>query len=244
MTRLSKTLIVMLSPLIFSSCTTTAPSSTDAGQLISAAEKILYDHVYYNELFTSCAALGGETEVDAINIQQDWLNANTELVAAADSYYSQQQADNSFEYGKLTLAPTAIRLALSASQQAKDELSLNKRSSANQQKTCSFKLAQMTLDTLPLDKDPVIAKVRTELLSYQPLDENIMDTPHLAGGIRVTPEGKSFFTINKNHQQTCADAYTLVIANDWPKEAYANFCGDNALEVMVCDWGKCETKKL
>lgn len=244
MIKLSQTIAVTLGALILGGCAITTPPSVDTQQIAAAAEKILRDHVYYNELFASCAALGGEIEVDAINIQQNWLNANATLVAAADSYYSQQQASNSFEYGKLTLAPTAIRLALDASQQARDELSLNKRSPANQQKTCAFKLAQMTQASLPLSNQPLIASAQAELLTHQPLDENILDIPHLAGGIKAIAGGKSFFTINKNHQTVCPDAYTLVIANDWPKEAYANFCGDHAMEVLVCDWGKCDTKKL
>jgi hypothetical protein len=244
MIKLSQIVILGLSTLIISGCATPPPPNVDTNQLALAVEQILSDSVYYNELFASCAALGGEVEVDAINVQQNWLNANSTLVAAADTYYSQQQAINSFDYNDVTLAPTAIRLALDASQKARSELSLSNRSPANQQKTCAFKLAQMTQATLPLNKQPLIASVQTELLTHQPLDENIIDAPRLAGGIKAIPGGKSFFTINKNHQPTCADAYTLVIANSWPKEAYANFCGNKAVEVLVCDWGKCETKKL
>ncbi|WP_040391808.1 hypothetical protein [Cellvibrio sp. BR] len=236
--------MISLSALIFSGCATAPPPPIDANTLASAAEKILSENIYYNELFTSCAALGGEIEVDAINVQQNWLNANAPLVVAADSYYSQQQAENSFEYAGLTLAPTAIRLVLDARQKAKDELSLSKRSPANQQKTCAFKLAQMAPATLPLSNDPAIARAQTELLKHQPLDETPLSAPRLAGGINAIPGGKSFFTINKSHQSNCPDAYTLVIANDWPKEAYANFCGAKAVEVLICDWGKCDIKKL
>lgn len=236
--------MISMSALIFSGCATSPPPPVDNNKLALTAEKILFDNVYYNELFNSCANLGGEIEVDAINVQQNWLNANATLVAAADSFYSQQQAVNSFEYAGITLAPTAIRLALDATQKARDELSLSKRSLANQQKTCAFKLAQMTPATLPLNNDPVIASVQTDLLKHQPLDEAPLSAPRLAGGINAIPGGKSFFTINKAHQSVCAEAYTLVIANDWPKEAYTNFCGDKAVEVLMCDWGKCEVKKL
>lgn len=244
MSKLLHATMIGLGALLFSGCATSPPEIIDPNTLTTTAEKILFDNVYYNELFNSCAALGGEIEVDAINVQQNWLNANTALVAAADSYYSQQQAVNSFEYAGLTLAPTAIRLVLDASQKARDELSLNNRSPANQQKTCAFKLAQMSPATLPLNNDPLIASVQTELLTHRPLDETPLDAPRLAGNINAITGGKSFFDINKTHQSTCPDAYTLVIANDWPKEAYANFCGAKAVEVLLCDWGKCDVKKL
>lgn len=230
--------------LILGGCATSPPPAIDAHKLASTAEKILYKNVYYNELFASCAALGGEIEVDAINVQQNWLNANATLVTAADSYYSQQQATNSFEYAGRTLAPTAIRLALEASQEAKNELSLSNRSLANQQKTCAFKLAQMSPATIPLVKDPIIASMQAALLVHQPLDKDALSAPRLAGNITAIPAGKSFFTINKSHQTACPDAFTLIIANDWPNEAYANFCGNIAIEVLVCDWGKCDVKKL
>ncbi len=229
--------------IIFTGCTT-QPITADANSLSAAAEKILYKNVYYNQIFTSCAALGGEVEVDAINVQQNWLNANASLVAAADNYYSQQQADNSFEYAGQTLAPTAIRLALNASQEADNELSLSKRSAANQQKTCAFLLANMAAPSLPLSTDPLIASAQASLLAEKPLDKDPLSAPRLAGNIKSIPAGKSFFSINKAHQSACANPYTLVVANDWPKEAYANFCGDKAVEVLLCDWGKCETKKL
>lgn len=243
MSKLSQFLMLGISTLLISGCAT-PPSTTDTSQLVSIAEQILKEHVYYNKIFSSCAVLGGEVEVDAINAQQNWLNANTTLVAAADAYYSQYQAANSFEYGRLTLAPTAIRLALEASQKAQAELSLSNRSSTNQQKTCAFKLSHLTPATLDLSQQPLIKSVYPELLKHQPLDQSVADAPRLAGGITAVPEGKSFFSINKNHQPNCSDAYTLVIANNWPNEAYANFCGNKAVEVLVCDWGKCETKKL
>lgn len=229
--------------LLVGGCATQAPVN-DNNTLAAAAEKILYKNVYYNELFNLCASLGGEVEVDAINVQQNWLNANASLVAAADELYSQQQANHSFEYAGKTLAPTAIRLALTASQEAQSELALNKRSAANQQKTCAFMLAKMSGPTLPLTTDPLIANAAPGLLAEQTLDKDPLNAPRLAGNIKNIPAGKSFFSINKNHQTNCPDAFTLVIANDWPKEAYANFCGDTALEVLVCDWGKCDTKKL
>jgi hypothetical protein len=244
MNRLLQIITLGFNALVISGCATQPPATIDTNQLALAAEEILRESVYYNELFASCTPLGGDVEMEAIDIQQNWLNANSTLVAAADHYYSQQQAANSFEYQGITLAPTAIRLMLDATEKAQSELALANRTPANQQKTCAFRLAKMTPASLPLTNNPLIASAQAELLAHQPLHEHIVDVPRLAGGIKATPGGKSFFTINNNHQQRCADAYTLVIANHWPQEAYANFCGVKAVEILICDWGTCEIKKL
>lgn len=244
MNRLLFAITIGFNMLLLNGCASTSPLIVDTKQLTDAAEKILFETVYHNELFTRCAALGGEAEIDAINVQHDWINANAALIGAADNYYSQQQKDSSFDYEGNTLSPAAIRLTLDASQKARDNLSLNKRSPINQQKTCSFKLAQMTGATLPLARDPQIASMQTELLKYEPLERSPLSAPRLAGDIKALSGGKSFFAVNAQHQSHCADAYTLVIANNWPKEAYANFCGSKVVEVLTCDWGKCDVKKL
>ena len=200
--------------------------------------------MYFSTLFSSCTALGGDTELDAIDIQQNWINANAQLVAAADSYYSQQQAAHTFTYNGKTLAPEAIRIALDARKRATNELALAQRSPANKHKTCQFRLAQISGDKLPLAKDPLIAPYKTELLTHLPLDINIADTPQLAGGLREISKGATYFAIAKAHETSCTAPYTLTIANQWPNEAYANFCGADAVKVITCEWGKCESKTL
>lgn len=228
---------------MLSGCTT-PPAPIDNNKITQAATLAISEAVYFREIFSSCAALGGELEMNAINTQQNWLNTNAQLVAAADSYYSQQQANSSFTYGDKTLAPTAIRLALAATMRARNELALAQRSPANKQKTCSFRLAQITSNSVSLNNLPLIAETQAELLKHLPLDTDISQTPKLAGGIGSVTEGKSFYAINKAHQTTCSNASTLSIANDWPMEAYANFCAEKAIEVISCEWGKCDTKKL
>jgi hypothetical protein len=233
----------LFSAALFSGCAN-QPTITDTNSLEKAATYVLSEAVYFSTLFTACSALGGDTELNAIDIQQNWLNENTSLVAAADSYYSQQQANNTFTYGGKTLAPAAIRLALDARARATNELALAQRSPANQQKTCQFRLAQISGNKLPLGNDPLIGPYQTELLTHVPLDLNVADAPLLAGGLTGATQGASYFNIATAHKASCASAYTLSIANQWPKEAYANFCGEKAMEVTTCEWGKCEAKKL
>ncbi|WP_062067758.1 hypothetical protein [Cellvibrio sp. OA-2007] len=236
--------LAALGAVLISGCANQTPITTDANSLEKAATHILSEAVYFSTLFSNCAALGGDTELDAIDIQQNWINANAKLVAAADSYYSQQQANRTFSYKGQTLAPEAIRLALDARARATNELALAQRSPVNKQKTCQFRLAQISGNRLPLTSDPLIAPYQAELLTHLPLDLNIADAPQLAGGISDINKGATYFTIAKAHEPSCTAAYTLTIANQWPNEAYANFCGANAVEILTCEWGKCETKKL
>ncbi len=233
----------LFSTFLFSGCAT-QPTIVDNNSLEKTATYALSEAVYFSTLFETCSTLGGDTELDAIDIQQNWLNANTSLVAAADSYYSQQQANNTFNYNGKTLAPAAIRLALDARNRATNELALAQRSPANKQKTCQFRLKQISGDKLPLSNDPLIAPYQAELLAHVPLDLNIADIPTLAGGLNAATQGASYFNIVKVHETSCASPYTLSIANQWPNEAYANFCGEKAVEIITCEWGKCETKKL
>lgn len=236
--------LALFSAAILSSCATPPPVITDAVNIEDTVNYTLSEAVYFSTLFSTCAALGGDTEIDTIDIQQNWINENSPLVAAADSLYSQQQANNTFTYNGKTLAPAAIRLALDARNRATNELALAQRSPINKQKTCQFRLAQISGAKLPLANDPKIAPHQVELLKHIPLDLNIADTPQLAGDTRDVTQGATYFTIAKAHDTNCAAAYTLSIANQWPNEVYANFCGEKALEVITCEWGKCQTKKL
>lgn len=238
------TLTAALTTALLTGCATQPIPTIDATSLEKAATHTLSETVYFSTLFSTCMALGGDTELDAIDIQQTWINTNATLVAAADSYYSQQQANHTFTYNNRTLAPEAIRLALDARERATKELALSQRSPVNQQKTCQFRLAQIKGDKVPLANDPLIAPYQAELLTHAPLDLNIADAPLLAGGLYGTNQGTSYFNIAKANEASCADAYTLTIVNQWPQEAYSNFCGEKAVSIITCEWGKCETKKL
>lgn len=240
----SFTFSTVFSVVLFSGCATQPIPMNDAASLEKAATHTLSEAVYFSTLFSTCIALGGDTELDAIDIQQTWINSNTSLIASADSYYSQQQANRTFTYHNKTLAPEAIRLTLDARARAVKELALAQRSPVNQQKTCQFRLAQIKGDKVPLANDPLIAPYQAELLTHAPLDHNIADAPQLAGGLYGVNQGTSYFNIAKANEASCADAYTLTIANQWPQEVYSNFCGEKAVSIITCEWGKCETKKL
>lgn len=218
------------------------PANPDA--LAQAATSVLEEAVYYSTLFSSCASLGGDIEIDAISKQQDWLNANNQLLLSADQIYSQQQSDNTFEYQGKALAPAAIKLAREAKQRAIKELSLHQRTPLNQMKTCEFRLSKINASSNNLAKLPKIAPYASELLTHLPLDQTIANIPSLAAGITEVAPGPTYYKLVKEHESKCPAGFTLGIVNHWPKEAYANFCGDSSVEVLTCDWGNCESKKL
>jgi hypothetical protein len=238
-----KNLVLAFGLLLITGCATQTPT-VDEKSLERAAAKTLSEAVYFTNLFTTCATLGGEIEVDAIDTQQNWLDANAKLLAAADAFYSQQHNKDTFNYGGKTLAPAAIRLVLDARTRATDELSLPQRSPVNKQKICQFRLAQISNKALPLANNPDIAPYKTELLKHLPADYKITDVPTLAAGFQGASQGATYYSIAKAHEQSCPAPYTLSIANQWPHEAYATFCGETVTAVLVCEWGKCEEKKL
>lgn len=229
--------------LLIAGCAT-PPPKLDEASLEQAAVDTLSEAVYFSNLFITCATLGGDIEVDAINTQQNWLNENAALVAAADAFYSQQHNKDTFNYNNKTLAPAAIRLVLDARTRATNELALPQRSPVNKQKICQFRLAKISGKALPLANNPHIAPYKIELLKYLPSDYKIADVPTLAAGFQGASQGATYYSIAKEHEKSCAAAYTLSIANQWPHEAYATFCGAKATSVLICEWGKCEAKKL
>lgn len=230
--------------LLLQACAAPPAPPTSPDVLAQAATSVLEEAVYFSTLFSSCASLGGEIEIDAISKQQDWLNTNNQLLLSADQLYSQQQSANTFEYQGKTLAPAAIKLAREAKQRALKELALNQRTPLNQIKTCEFRLGKINPASISLAQLPNIAPYASELLTHLPLDQVITNLPSLAGGITEVVPGATYYKLAKEHEEKCPAGFTLSIVNHWPKEAYANFCGDSSVEVITCDWGKCESKKL
>lgn len=221
------------------------PPVIEQTSLDTAATQILAEGIYFSTIFSRCAELGGDIEIEAISKQQDWLNTNSKLLLAADQLYSQQQATNTFDFQGKTLAPAAIKLAIDARQRANSELALQQRTPINKVKTCEFRLGKITAASLNLAQAPALAPYAGEVLKHLPLDEKMNDIPSLAGGIREVAPGPTYFTLVKAHATNCTNAaFTLSIVNQWPREVYANFCGDKAVEVQTCEWGKCEAKSL
>lgn len=236
--------LTTLSAVLLQACAAPPVAPPNPDSLAQAATSVLEEAVYYSTLFSSCASLGGEIEIDAISKQQDWLNTNNQLLLSADQLYSKQQAANTFEYQSKTLAPAAIKLAREAKQRAIKELALSQRTPLNRIKTCEFRLSKINSASNNLAQLPNIAPYTAELLAHLPLDQVITNIPSLAGGITEVAPGPTYYKLVKEHEGKCPTGFTLSIVNQWPIEAYANFCGDDSVEVLTCDWGKCQSKTL
>lgn len=226
-------------------CATPPPVVIDQALVVEAATKTLQEAVYYSTIFSSCTTLGGEAEIDAISTQHDWVSANTNLILAADEIYSQHQAANTFDYQGKTLAPAAIKLALDSKLRAVNELKLDQRTPINKIKACQYRISKITGSALEIAQTPDIAPYANEILSHVPLDQALDDVPKLAAGITEVAPGPTYYQLVKDHEARCpSSGFTLSVINQWPKEVYANFCGDSSVEILTCDWGKCETKKI
>lgn len=238
-------LAIMPALFFLASCTSQAPAPS-ATDVTDAAETIVKETVYVSTLFTTCASLGGEQEIMAIDKQQDWTTNNGELAAAADTLYSQRIAATTIDYDGKRLSPAAIYLAKQARQRALDELGLSKRSANNQRKTCDFRLAKITVANSKLSHQPTIAAAHADIMKSAPSRITpIQAIPTLAANINLdTPPGRTYYSINKALEKECNAPFTLTLVNQWPNEAYANFCGNNLVDTLMCEWGKCEAKRL
>lgn len=240
-------LIASSAVLLLTSCASKPPAALSTSTINSAVETIMKETVYHNTLFSTCATLGGEQEIAAIDKQQDWSNANIALVSAADAYYSQQIAASVLNYDGKSISPIAVRLAVQERQRALNELSLKKRTVNNQRKTCDFRLGQITSTSMHLVNQPAIATAYADIMKSAPAaNVAAQAVPTLAANIALDiPPGRTYFVINKALEKECVSSpITLTIANNWPNEAYANFCENNLVETLICEWGNCEAKKL
>lgn len=242
MTLLLPTIIVSL---VFSGCATKEPPPLDMTQLPKVAEVILEEAIYYSSLFSACSKLGDEAEIEALTKQQDWLAANWQLVSAADAAYTQHYSSSSFNYNSKPFLPQALWLKKKAHEKAINTLRLSTRTPVNQQKVCLFQLTKITPETISLiSTNSQIAAYEQALLTNAPAHSNqIVDLPTLAARIATDlPSGKNHFSIKQQNESQCENASTLIFANNWPDEAYANFCGDELKQVLICEWDTCNPR--
>jgi hypothetical protein len=80
--------------------------------------------------------LGDDAELEAITVQQDWIDKNWPAILAADHYYTTQLGPQAINYDGQAISLNAVMLAHNARKRAIDELNLKQRTLTNQQKTC------------------------------------------------------------------------------------------------------------
>jgi hypothetical protein len=246
---LSLSTLILFLALALSGCANqkTPPPSTE--ELTKAATEIMMQTAYVAQLVSSCASLGGDAEVIALESQQQWYDSNKSLILAADYYYGSELTDHLFDYNNKKISPAAIKLVSDARARAINELALTQRTPTNQTKTCQFRFNRLKEQEMHIDQLPAIIPYTQELLnrlSQTPVDLPASDLhliPSVAGGFKGATQGPTYFQISSAHAKTCTNAYTLSIDNQWPIEIYATFCDGALKQIVSCEWGECKTKE-
>ncbi len=234
--------------LLLTACSHTPPTSSPEQQQ-QLLENLLSQTVYTNTLFSQCETLGDDVELEALNVQQDWLQKNWPLIAAADDYYTRQQQTEGLLYGGQLISLHATRLTHDARQKALDELNFSQRTTINQQRFCMNRLKKIAREELDLAAGLDHSRLpfnpgETDSGNIQSGSIQIDAIPTLAFKTPVvqTP-GRTWFVLEDGFKQTCAQPRKLVLFNDWPRETYAIYCDQAPLALMVCEWGQCERRQ-
>lgn len=217
----------------------------DPRQLTDLATDILTKAVYVSSLFNLCTPLGDEAELEAITVQQDWIDKNWPAIIAADHYYTGQFGSQAMSYNGQPISLAAVLLAYNAKKRATDELNLKQRTLTNQQKTCVRRiqiLAQQEMDLVASEQ------ARADLLALQQQytgdTTRVVPVPSLAGDVTTEREnGRSYFVLSEEFKKECPEGQFIVLHNQWPREAYASYCGAVPVSLVSCEWGKCTTQQ-
>lgn len=238
-------LLMGILSLIFLSACTTSPPTSDVHTDKLAVTELLSEAVYTITIFNECEALGGDAELDALSIRQNWLEKNWQLIDAADRYYTEQEQASSTLYRGELLSLNAIYLVSLAQQRALNELNLKQRSKENRQIFCQRRLQKLAKDELKLTQKVTLSTQAFEVKS-QPTESAASTTvvrkvPTLAGGYSFKhTQGRSAYQAVNLLKAECPSVNTLVVHNEWPLEAYASYCDNKPLAFLVCEWGKCQ----
>jgi hypothetical protein len=240
--RFSYFLTIALS-LLLSACNQQQVKPLKDTDQLQLAEQLLSETVYINTLFDQCASLGNDIELQAINLQQDWLQKNWPLVAAADNYYSSQLRPSGFLYNGQLLSLEATLLAHQARQKAIEELNFAQRAHANKERSCNLRLQNLAAQEIDLSSRLPRKSRGFDLSAEQHTRVQIDRIPELAyKETNLTDPGRSWFPLEAAFREECAQVEKLVLFNEWPREAYAVYCNGRPLALMVCDWGECARK--
>lgn len=216
-------------------------ASDDPAQLTQLASDVLSQAAYVNSIFNQCTALGGEAEIEAVTVQQNWIYNNWPAIIAADHYYTTQLRSQTINYRGKTIALPAVLLSYNAQQRAIDELNLRQRTPTNQQKTCVRRLQAITQQDVELVQGEQ-ADVDLQALQQQYTGNTttIVPVPTLAGAVTAQQDnGRSYFMLFEEFKKECPGGQFIVLHNQWPQEAYGSYCKGVPVSLITCEWGKC-----
>lgn len=234
--------LILLAALIYGCASTPTTPIDNPAQLTKTASSTLSTAVYTNTLFSECSRLGGDAEIEAITVQQSWLDKNWAAISAADNYYSEQFQHQAIDFQNKKITLAAVQLSHKAQEKAQNELNLKQRTGTNQQLTCVRRLKTIVDDGMALTKNSQeIVDLQTLTAKYvDGSSADVTPVPSLAGDINLRQEpGRSYFVLVEQFKQTCPNAEFIVLHNRWPQEAYGAFCKNSDSTLFVCEWGKC-----
>ncbi len=219
----------------------TPPSPSERNEM---ARELLSEASYTEALLAQCSAISPELKVYAQDLRTIWMDTHGAALAGADTQLNRELADETRDYSGHALALSAVRFKHEHEGRATEELRLNKRSANNQRIVCQRRLDE--LESTLSDRYYLNPESERDALvlgalisdSEQPLE--LKDVPTLA--LNIPPNldpGRSYREIERRMARTCPSPELVVVANEWPHEAYGIFCGQQSQSFIVCDWGEC-----
>lgn len=218
------------------------PSEEERNEM---ARALLTEAIYIEGLLSECAAVSPELKIYAQDLRTIWMETHGDLLAGADTQLNRELAGETRDYAGHALALSAVRFRHEHRGRAVQELRLNERSANNQRIVCKRRLDELepTLTERPYltpDSERDIL-VRDALMADAERPVALSEVPTLALDIpRNLAPGRSYREIERRMANTCPNAELVVIANEWPHEAYGIYCGQQSQSFIVCDWGECQ----
>lgn len=208
------------------------------------ARAVLSEAIYTESLLSQCASVSPELKLYAQDLRTLWMDAHAEVLSGADNQLNRALAGEARDYAGHALALSAVRFKHEHQGRAERELRLNERSANNQRIVCQRRLDELepTLTerrylTPGSERDLL---VRDALVADAERPVTMGEVPTLALEIpRNLAPGRSYREIERRMANTCPNAELVVIANEWPHEAYGIYCGQQSQSFIVCDWGEC-----
>lgn len=235
-----KMLLGFFALILLSGCTSQDTANEQTKTAVTY--EILSQARYINTLFNHCEALGGDAEIEALSVQQDWLIKNWNLISAADHYLTEQEQPKGILYRGELLSLTAIQIASSAEKRAVQELNFKQRSTNNQQKFCIQRLQKLTREEMDMRSRVNINNLPFILQNTPVGIISAKKLPTMAGSFHFSQhQGRTAYDALAAIKTECPSSELVTVNNDWPLEAYAAYCKDTPLTLIVCEWGICKS---
>jgi len=237
---------IVATGLLLNGCGTTPNITASKADLSVAANNIMRSHIELKSLRDACAQAGGQAEVHADSVYQQWLLKNWPLVIGADGFNRAHLQDKTLSFDGQTLSLPALKFLAETTRTAEHKVAFIQRSRTNRNKTCRRKLELFDAEH-HYGLQPVEEYIQTSLNSYAASHtappKAGARVPTLAGNLSVNGlPGRSLYAIEgQAKDMPCAAPQIFTFKNQWPLEIYAAFCSQEQ-RLITCEWGNCSTQ--